>query len=301
MINLLLYGLVVLVWGSSWLAIKYQLGVVPPEVSVIYRFCIAGCVMLAWVALLRLPMRFTRRDHLFIALQGALIFCINYTLFYHAAAYLTTGLIAVVMSTAPIMTMLINAVIWRHGPSLQMLFGAVLGAVGIAMIFQPELAGFLKGEGGIIGVVLSLAATACFSAGGIVSARNQAAGLSVRGSTAWAMLYGVTLLIVFAIARQSEVTFDPRPLYVGSLVFLAIVSTVIGFACYFALIGRIGTERSAYSTVLFPVVALTISTVFEDYTWSVLALIGVAFTLCGNVLVLTSKRRSPSTHGGASG
>lgn len=298
MINLLLYAIVVLVWGSSWLAIKYQLGVVPPEVSVIYRFCIAGSVMLAWVVMLRLPLQFSRRDHLFIALQGALIFCINYTLFYHAAAYLTTGLIAVIMSTAPIMTMLINAVLWRRGPSLQMLFGAVLGAVGIAIIFQPELAGFLSGEGSIVGVVLSLAATASFSAGGVVSARNQGAGLSVRGSTAWAMLYGVVLLSLFAATQQSEFTFDPRPLYAGSLVFLAIVSTVIGFACYFALIGRIGTERSAYSAVLFPVVALTMSTVFESYQWSAMALFGVAFTLLGNVLVLTSRRPSPSSPGG---
>ena len=300
MINLALYVVVVLVWGSSWLAIKYQIGVVPPEVSVIYRFCIAGFVMLAWVVMLRLPLRFSRRDHLFIALQGALLFCINYTLFYHAAAYLTTGLIAVVMSTAPIMTMMINAVIWRRGPSLQMLLGAVLGAIGIAVIFQPELAGFLTGEGGIIGVALSLAATASFSAGGIVSARNQAAGLSVRGSTVWAMLYGVALLTLFAATQQSQFTFDPRPLYVGSLVFLAIISTVIGFACYFALIGRIGTERSAYSAVLFPVVALTVSTVFEDYHWSVLGMIGVALTLLGNVLVLTSKRSAAPSHGNSS-
>ncbi len=300
MINLALYVVVVLVWGSSWLAIKYQIGVVPPEVSVIYRFCIAGFVMLAWVVMLRLPLRFSRRDHLFIALQGALLFCINYTLFYHAAAYLTTGLIAVVMSTAPIMTMMINAAIWRSGPSLQMLLGAVLGAIGIAVIFQPELAGFLTGEGGIIGVALSLAATASFSAGGIVSARNQAAGLSVRGSTVWAMLYGVALLTLFAATQQSQFTFDPRPLYVGSLVFLAIISTVIGFTCYFALIGRIGTERSAYSAVLFPVVALTVSTVFEDYHWSVLGMIGVALTLLGNVLVLTSKRSAAPSHGNSS-
>ncbi len=297
MINLLLYAAVVLVWGSSWLAIKYQVGIVPPEASVIYRFVISGLVMFAWVLMLRLPLRFSRRDHMFIALQGALIFCINYVLFYHAAAHLTTGLIAVVMSTASIMTMLINAVILHRWPPRQMLSGAVLGAAGIAVIFWPELTGFLSGEGGIIGVAFAVAATASFSAGGIVAARNQAAGLSVRGSTAWAMVYAVTLLSLFATAQGTEFSFDPRPLYVGSLFFLAIISTVVGFACYFALIGRIGSERSAYSAVLFPVVALTMSTVFEAYQWSPLALAGVGLTLLGNVLVLMPASRGRQVAG----
>ena len=286
MINLLLYATVVLVWGSSWLAMKFQIGVVPPEASVIYRFVLAGLVMLGWVVMLRLPLRFSWRDHLFIALQGCLIFCINYVLFYHATAYLTTGLIAVIMSTASIITMLINAALLRRLPSPRMLTGALMGAAGIAVIFRPELGSLMSGDARAFGVILSIAATASFSAGGIVAARNQAAGLSVRGSTAWAMAYAVILLSLFSAAQHTEFTFDPRPAYIGSLLFLSLVSTVICFACYFALIARIGAERSAYCTVLFPVVALTLSTIFEAYQWSPTALVGVVLTLAGNVLVL---------------
>ncbi len=290
MLNIVLYVLVVLIWGSSWLAIKFQIGVVPPEASLVYRFVISAVAMFGWVVILRLPLRFSARDHLFIALQGALIFCINYFLFYHAAASLSTGLIAVVMSTASIMTMLASAVILRRAPSLRMLCGAGLGAAGIGLVFWPDLAGFLSGKAGLTGLFLSIAGTASFSLGGMVAARNQASGLSVRGGTTWAMAYGVALMGVYSVFNQTEFTFDPHPLYVGSLLYLSLLGTVVGFACYFALLARIGAERSAYTTVLFPVVALTLSTFFEGYHWSVLGVLGVMLTLLGNMLVLTPQR-----------
>ena len=286
MTNAFLYLTVVLVWGSSWLMMKFQVGVVPPEASVIYRFAMAACLMFAWVLLRRLPLRFTLRQHALIALQGALIFCTNYVLFYYATGYLTTGLIAVVMSTASIMTMLLNAVWLRQPPQTLVMLGAAMGAGGIAVIFWPELAGLAAGGGAVLGLALSAAATFSFSAGAIIAGRNQAAGLSVRGTTAWAMFYGVALLTAFSLVRGTEVTFDPRFAYVASLMVLTILSTIIAFACYFSLLARIGSDRAAYATVLFPVVALTLSTLFEGYQWTGTALTGVALTLAGNALVL---------------
>ena len=132
--------------------------------------------------------------------------------------------------------------------------------------------------------------TVSFSLGGLVAARNQAAGLSVRGTTAWAMTYGTVLLSLFVVARGARFTFDPSFAYVGSLAFLAVVGSVVAFACYFALLERIGPERSAYATVLFPVVALVVSTLFEGYQWTAMALVGVALTLAGNLLVLARPR-----------
>lgn len=286
MTNLVLYLAVVLVWGSSWIMMRFQIGVVPVEASIIYRYVMAAALMFAWALVYRLPLRFSLRDHGFIALQGALIFCINYFLFYHAAAYLTTGLIAVVMSTASIMTMLITAILSRRWPALRVLLGAVCGAVGIAVIFWPELTGFVSGETSGLGLALSIGATASFSVGGMIAARNQAAGFSVRGSTAWAMAYGVALLAVFAAIQGTDFSFDPSPVYVSSLLYLAVLGSVVAFACYFALLARIGAERSSYATVLFPVVALTLSTVFEGYHWTPQAVFGVGLTLAGNILVL---------------
>lgn len=290
MSTLLIYAALVLAWGTTWIMIKFQLGVVAPEVSVAYRFCIAAALMFGWAAARRLPLRFAPRDHLFIALQGALIFSTNFFLFYMAAEYLATGLLAVVFSTASAMTMLLNALLLRRAPAPLVLLGAGLGMAGITIIFWPALVDFAFESGAGLGLVLSIAGTASFSLGGIVSARNQAAGLSVRGSTAWAMAYGATLLAAFAVISGERFDFDPGFAYVGSLLYLAVVGSVVAFACYFALLARIGAERAAYATVLFPIVALSVSTIFEGYQWTAPALLGVALTLLGNVLVLARPR-----------
>ena len=291
MSTVLLYLAVVLIWGSTWIAVKFQIGVVPAEVSVAYRIGVAAAFMFAWTGAKRLPLRFSRRDHLFMMLQGALIFSTNFFLFYLAAAHITTGLMAVIFSTASAMTLLLNALIHQRKPAMRVLAGALLGFAGISVIFSPELVQFDFHTGAGLGLLLSLAGTLCFSLGSIVSARNRTAGLSVCGNTAWAMFYGVVLLAVFAAARGKQIAFDPAFAYVASLAYLALVGSVVAFAAYFALLGRIEAERAAYATVLFPVVALTLSTFFENYHWSWTAVAGVLLTLAGNILVLRQPKK----------
>lgn len=286
----LLYLMVVLVWGTSWFAITFQLGVVPVEASVAYRFIIAAALMFGWAIALGLPLRFALGDHGFIALQGALIFSTNFFLFYMAAEYLTSGLLAVMFATASVLTMTINSLFHRRLPPAAGLLGAACGVTGIAVIFWPEVAGMASKPGTGTGLALALAGTLSFAFGGLVTARNQAAGLSVRGSTAWAMLYGALLLSAMVVLRGAEFSFEWTPRYIISLAYLAMFSSVIAFACYFTLLNRIGPESAAYATVLFPIVALTLSTVFEGYRWTPSAALGVALTLTGVVLVL--RRRS---------
>jgi len=286
----LLYAILVLVWGSTWIMVKLQLGVVPPEASIAYRFAMSAILMFGWAFMRGLPTRFAPRDHLFIALQGVLIFSTNFLLLYMGAAYITTGLVAVVFSTASALTMLFNAVLLGRRPALRVVLGAALGMVGIGIIFWPELVAFDLAAGAGLGLLLCVGGTVSFSLGGIVSLRNQVAGLSVRGSTAWAMAYGAALLVAFVIVRGGNFAFDPAFPYVASLLYLTVFGSVIAFACYFALLARIGADRAAYATVLFPVVALSISTLFEGYQWSVSAFLGVLLTLAGNVLVLVRPR-----------
>lgn len=292
MTHVLLYIAVVIIWGTTWIMVKFQLGVVAVEVSVAYRFAIAAVLMFAWVMVRRLPLKFSPRDHLFMALQGALIFSSNFYFMYLAAAYVTTGLIAVVFSSASVMTLVFNAVVFRRRPGLSVLGGCLLGVFGIALIFWPELRDVSGASGAATGLMFSLAGTACFAMGGIVTARNHGAGLSVRGSTAWAMLYGFALLSLFAVLSGAPLAFDPSFAYVGSLLYLGIFGSVIAFACYFALLGKIGPDRAAYATVLFPIIALSISTLFESYQWTALAALGVVLTLAGNVLVLRQPKET---------
>jgi drug/metabolite transporter (DMT)-like permease len=289
----LLYITVVLIWGSNWLVIKYQLGIVAPEVSVAYRIGISAAVMFAWSMLKGGKLRFSPREHLFLMLQGSLFFSTNFFLFYLAAAHITTGLIAVICSTASVMTMLLNSLLLKRIPSLRFITGAALGVLGIGLVFSPELAGFEFQSDTGIGLLLSLGGTFCFSLGSIVSNRNRNAGFSVCESTAWAMFYGVVLLFIFACLREKQFNFDLALPYISSLAYLSFVGTVVAFAAYFALLARINPEQAAYSTVLFPVVALGLSTFLEGYQWTVLAFLGVLLTLAGNLLVL----RQPSGKG----
>ena len=294
MANLLLYLAVVMIWGTTWIVIPFQIGVVPAEVSVAWRFILASAIMFAWVLLRRLPLRVRPRDHLFLALQGVLIFSTNFFLLYLAAQWLTTGIIAVVFSTASVLTMLFNALLHRRLPPGRVALGAVCGAFGVGLIFWPELAGLgLDSEIGA-GLLLCVAGTSSFALGGIVTARNRTAGLPVRGGTAWAMAWGALWLSTLALLRGQPFTWDPSVTWLGSLFWLAVVGSVVAFAAYFALLGRIGTDRAAYATVLFPVVALSLSTVFEGYQWTAAAGLGVLLTLAGNLLVLGGPRAVPS-------
>ena len=112
MTNVVLYVVTVAIWGSSWLAIKYQLGVVAPEVSVAYRFLLSAAILLMYCSLSGRRLVFSANDHLRIAFQGVMLFGTNYYLLYLASQYLTTGLVAVLFSTIVVMTILGNAVLF---------------------------------------------------------------------------------------------------------------------------------------------------------------------------------------------
>lgn len=289
--TVLLYITVVCIWGSTWLALKYQVGIVAPEVSVAYRIGIAAGMMYAWTLFKGLPLRFTLPDHFFMMLQGTLIFSTNFFLFYLAAARLTTGLIAVIFSTASAMIILVNSLLLRRAPPFRFLLGAVLGIIGISLVFRHELTELSFHSAIGEGVMLSIGGTLCFSLGSIISARNRAKGLSVCGNTAWAMSYGVLVLCLIALLRGKHFNFDSTTSYVISLAYLSIIGSVVAFAAYFALLARIKSEQAAYSTVLFPVVALTLSALFEDYQWNLFAILGVLLTLTGNIIISSSPRQ----------
>ncbi len=286
MTTLWLYTTVVLIWGSSWIMVKNQIGVVPAEVSVAYRIGIAAAILFGWALFKKLPLRFSLKNHLFMILQGTMIFSTNFFLFYLAAAHLTTGLIAVVFSTASIITILLSALLYRRMPSPSICGGALLGVAGIGIIFHYQLAQFSFQSGAGLGLLLSLAGTFCFSLGSIVSSRNRLAGLPICGNMAWSMLYGVFLLCIFVVLRGQHFNFDFSLPYISSLAYLTIVASLIGFAAYFALLNRISAEQAAYATVFFPVVALTLSIFFEGYQWTISTSWGVMLTIGGNILVL---------------
>ncbi|HET7135861.1 MAG TPA: EamA family transporter [Casimicrobiaceae bacterium] len=287
-----LFTLATLIWGSTWLAIKFQLGTVPPEVSVAYRFAIASLVLAAWCALTGRSLRFSRRAHAFIALQGALLFGFNYVTVYWAERYATSGLVAVLFSTIVFMNPIGARMAFGTPLTTRTLVAAALGVVGVALLFVPELSRARFGGDAALGIVLGLVSTAIASAGNLAATRNHDAGIPVLTGAAWGMAYGALAAALVAMLMGARWSFDFRATYVVSLLYLAVFGTVVAFGSYLTLLKRVGPTRASYVAVATPIVAMALSTAFEGYRWTLLAGFGVVLALVGNRLALSPRRPS---------
>jgi len=286
--NSFLYLITALIWGSTWLAIKFQLGVVAPELSIAYRFVLAASMLLLFSFIRRLPLRFSLRTHSFMALQGLLLFSVNYILVYLAEGYLTSGLVAIIFSMIILMNVIFGTIFLHNPVRIHVVLGAVVGLFGLTLVFWPELSSFDLSSERVLGLVMAFIGAISASLGNITSARNQRQGLPVVQTNAFGMAYGAAFMLVLALFRGAELTFDPSVGYVVSLLYLAIFGSVIAFGSYLTLLGRIGPDRAAYVTVLFPIIALILSTIYEGMTWSMPQLTGAALVILGNAIVLTN-------------
>jgi drug/metabolite transporter (DMT)-like permease len=280
-----LYALTVLIWGTTWIAIKYELGHVSVEASIVYRFALAGTVLFAALLVTRRLRPIPLRHQPFVLLQALCLFSCNFLCFYNATSFVPSGIVSVVFSAATILNMLNAFLIYGRKPEGRVLSGATLGVLGITALSYETLAGARFGADTAYGLGLAILGTWFFSAGNLVSARNQRHGLQVASVNAWAMLYGAAIVSLVAVAQGATFTFDPSPVYVGSLLYLAIPGSVVGFTAYLTVVHRLGPERAAYMTVLFPVVALTVSVFAEGYRITPMAGVGLLLVLFGNLLV----------------
>ncbi|MBL4600881.1 MAG: DMT family transporter [Rhizobiaceae bacterium] len=282
----MLYAATVGAWSISWIAIKAQIGVVPVQVSVFWRFALAAAIMIIWALLAKKPLRFPLKTHIKFFAMGAFIFCMNFALFYYAAPHLASGLLSVVFSLVAVFNIFIMAIIQKRLPASNMLLGAALGIAGIAMMFWPAIAGQTLNKYALFGLALCLLGTLSFCTGNLISASLQKQGISTVSASAWGMTYGALISAAIVTVQGKSFAIDWSIAYVGSLLFLAIVSSVIAFAAYLTLLGRIGSDRAGYATLMFPVIALVISIFLEDYQMSLLAGAGLVLVLMGNIFVL---------------
>jgi drug/metabolite transporter (DMT)-like permease len=288
-----LYCITVLVWGSTWLAIKFQLGAVDPLVSVIYRFGLASLLLFAWCVLARARLRLAPREHAFIALQGCCLFGLNYWLVYWAEVYLASGIVAVVFATMVFMNFF-NAALFLKRPLVPaVLAGGLIGMVGVALLFWPELGSLGPGDAAWRGLLLALAATYVASLGSIVATRNAGFGLKVITVNAWGMFYGTALLALAALVTGVEFRFPAGVPYAASLLYLSVFGSIVAFGAYLRLIALIGPERAGYNAMMTPVVALLLSTLFEGYRWTLPAAAGLVLIVLGNAIVLRRAAGSP--------
>lgn len=281
-----LFLLATAIWGSTWLAIKFQLGVVAPTVSVAYRFALASLLLSAWCFATRRSLALPLRAHAWMAAQGLTFFSLNYIGVYEAEQRVASGLVAVVFSTIVFLTPFGAWLAFRTAIERRTLTGAVIGVAGIALLFLPELA--LAREGGFVAIGLAFAfgATAIAAGGNLVSMRLQRDGLPVLPSAAWGMLYGASVAAVAATLRGDAWTFDARLPYLASLAYLAVFGSVVAFAAYLTLLRKVGPGPSSFVGIATPVIAMLLSTAFEGYRWTPVAVAGVVLAVVGNVIAL---------------
>ena len=293
MMNVLLYGAVVLIWGTTWIALKWQLGTVPIAQSIAYRFALAALILFVILACRGEIRRPRGRDAVLVGCQGICLFCLNFICFLKASEALPSGLVAVVFSTAAVWNALLARAVFKRPIASSTLWAGALGLAGLLLLFWPQLGGQAPARPALLGLLWALAGTLCFSAGNLLSSALQARKQGPLQTNAWGMLIGTLVLGLVCLAQGAPLQFEVSARYIGAWLYLAIPGSVIGFTAYLTLVGRLGPERAAYCTVLFPVVALNVSAFFEAYHWTSSAFAGLLLVMLGNIVAFR-RRREPS-------
>jgi drug/metabolite transporter (DMT)-like permease len=279
------------IWGTTWLAITYQLGAVAVEASVAYRFLLAAALIAAYCRLRRLPMRFSASQHAALALLGLLMYSVGYLFVYRAEMHVASGLVAVGYSASPLLAMFGMRIAFGQPITGRMTVGALLGIAGVALVYWPELDSARHRGSVALGALLTAAAVLVTTLANLVAHRNHAQKLVGWPTMAWSMGYGGAASLAAAFVLGEGLGFDGSPGYVISLLYLSVFGSILTFAAFLELIGRIGPARASYVGVMVPIVALVVSSLFEGFAWQPLTALGVAVSLAGNVLVL---RKAPA-------
>jgi drug/metabolite transporter (DMT)-like permease len=291
MSNSVLYVITVIIWGSTWIAINYQLGEVAAEVSIVYRFGLAAVCMFAYCRFKKLPLKFSAKQHVQLFAFGLTLFGCNYYLLYNAQIHINSALTSIAFSTLMIVN-IINARLWfKTRISSQVYYGGALGLMGIVTLFWPQISNVSFGNSTLLGLGLCLIGVLFASTGNMISIKNQHNNMAVLPATAWGMLYGSSFMFVLALVQGQTFNFSFTVEYISSLLYLSIFGSVIAFGCYLTLLARIGAHKASYATIMFPAVAVVISSFVEGFTWDSYTFIGLGLMLAGNLVVLAKPRK----------
>lgn len=294
--NYILFLIPSVIWGSTWYAIKFQIGDTDPLFSVGYRFILAGIILVVYSKLRKLNMRFSVRDHLFMALQGACLFGINYWLVYMAEEHLTSGLVAVIFSGLIFINVFLSALVLKAPVRKNVILGGVVGIIGVALIFKDELRVFDFSDHNFIAFLLAVGSVTLASTGNILSAYNQKKKIPVIQSNAYGMLYGAAIVTAIALISGKPITIDLNFSYLTSLLYLSVFGSVFAFTAYLNLLGKVGPDKAGYISLVMPVIALFLSTLLEGYHWTAYGILGLSLILVGLLLALKKHRKAVPAH-----
>lgn len=284
-------ALVTVIWGSTWLVIRDQLGVVPPSWSVAYRFLAAGIAMLAVALWRRERMMLDARGWGFAAALGLAQFCLNFNFVYRAEQHITSGLVAVLFALLVIPNALLGRIFIGQRLGRQFWAGSIVAMAGVGLLMLHELRADASATGATaLGFFFTGIAILSASVANVMQAGETAKRYPMAAMLGWSMLIGVAYNALFAFATVGMPVFDPRPGYILGVLYLGIFGSAIAFTLYFGVIRVIGPAKAAYSGVATPVIAMLLSTLFEGYRWSLLAAAGAVLAGMGLVIALRARR-----------
>ncbi|KNH00634.1 Permease of the drug/metabolite transporter (DMT) superfamily [Qipengyuania citrea LAMA 915] len=292
--NFIAFVIVSLIWGGTWLVIRDQIASVPASWSISYRFVIAALGMFALAALRREPLLLVPGGMRWAALLGLFQFTLNFAFVYNAEAYITSGLVAVMFALLVVPNAVLGRIFLHQPITGAFVLGSLIAAIGVALLFAHEwrsspatLQQVLLGAGLTVGGILSA------SAANITQAMEGAKKQPFLALLAWAMTIGVLINTVFALATAGPPQFDPRPSYTMGILFLGLAGSVVTFPLYYGLVRKVGAGKAAYSSVIVPVVAMILSTLFEGFVWGPLPAAGAVVTLVGMVVAMRGRATVP--------
>ena len=288
---LVFFTIITLIWGSTWIVIRDQLGVVPAHWSVTYRFVIAAAAMAAYTRWQGAPLTLPPGAWKVAALFGFCQFCVNFNAVYLAEHHITSGLVACVFALLLIPNSLLAWAWTGHKPSRSFILSAIPAIGGIALLFWNEVQSARAPLGeATLGIGLTLLGVMGASVSNVLQTTDRARAIPLPTMLTWGMIFGAACDAVVALLVSGPPVFDPRPGYWLGLTYLALFASALAFSLYMPIIRTIGAGRAAYSSVIVPIIAMALSTVFEGYRWTSLAVAGAVLAMAGMVWALTSRR-----------
>ena len=287
--NFILFGIILFCWSPTWYLIKFQLGYVDPLVSVLYRFLAASIIIFIYLLIKKKNLKFSLNHHIWFLLFGICLYSLNYVFLYLSNTYLISAFPAIVFSTVVIMNILGETFYFKKKPSFKTLIGATIGMIGIIIIFNDEIFNFSLSNGTHVGLFLALLGTFCASTGNMIHQRNLNNNFPLIETIAYGMLYGSLITLMITQIKGTELLFEYTFSYIASLVYLSVFGSIFAFIFYLKLLEKVGAGRAGYVGVVMPVLALLISTVFENLEWQIDLIIGLPILIIGAVLVINQK------------
>ncbi|MBC6409138.1 MAG: EamA family transporter [Ekhidna sp.] len=281
-----LFAVPALIWGSTFYIIKFQLGGVDPAWSVSYRFVLSGVILLVFAKLKKLNLFFTLSQHRLIFQQGIFLFGLNYLLIYIAEEQLTSALVAVAFSTIIFLNILFGSIFLKQKSERKVFVGAILGMAGTFLLFRNDLLDIKFDELPLFHLSICFLSVVIASSGNITSAYNQSKSLPVLQTNALGMLYGGIFTGVIALIAGKPIAFDFSIEYVSSLLYLSILGSILAFGAYLTLIGKVGADKAAYVLIIIPVIAVSLSIIFEGYKFNLQVILGMFLILGGNLILM---------------